>query len=255
MTFLAFPRVGRWGLTTILTVLCGWLLVRPQAAQAGSYVQHWARGSIILQSGDTVDGPITYYHDQETLEVRLPDGTSRTFPAVNVAYFIVSHEQPQKLGYTGSAFNSYPYRAGYPMPAWRSGVTDTSGVKLFVTYLWNGSSDYSDFRAPAFFEQLTDGNVRLLRREQLVERMVTAADPYYRYGGYPMGGGYYTEIRTTFFLASPQGTLTALRTPKRDFLAYFGGKAKQIQAYAKQNRLDFDDARELALILRYAEGL
>jgi hypothetical protein len=151
-------------------------------------------------------------------------------------------------------YGSYPYRNG--MWTRNSTRSDTSRVKLFVTYLWNQGNDYSDFRAPAFFQQLTDGNIRLLKRERMVERLMTSADPFYRYSAFPMGGGYYTDIQTTYFLADPQGNLRQLRSVKRDFLEYFGkGNSKRIQAYVKENRLSFNDPNELLLIMRYADSL
>jgi len=243
----------------MLAAFCLWLLSLP-AACAGGYIQQWARGSVVLTTGDTVDGPVAYHHDEETLEVRLRDGTVRTFAAVNVSYFIVTNEVKQRQqGYAGpiigpSYYGTYPYRSGlWPPPG--TGRSDTSRVKLFVTYLWNRGNDYSDFRAPAFFQQLTDGNVRLLKRERIVERLVSPADPYYRYSGYPYGGGYYTDIQTQYFLADPQGNLTQLRNVKKDFLAYFGRNGKKIQAYAKENRLSFSQPNELLLIMRYADSL
>ncbi len=249
-----------------LFVCFAWLLlslVTATAARAGGYIQQWARGSVVLVSGDTIDGPVAYHHDEETLEVRLPDGTSRTFAAVNVSYFIVARERAQRLGANQSGFRpmigfgGLGY-GGYPgSMAWRNGVTDTSGVKLYVTYRWNQNNDYSDFRAPGFFQQLTDGTVRLLRRERIVERLATPAGPYgYGYGGMGMGGGYYTEIQASYFLADPDGKVTAIRNPKRDLPDYFGpARAKQIKAYAKQNKLSFSDPRQLVFIARYADEL
>jgi hypothetical protein len=232
-------------------------LVAPSAARAGGFEQQWARGSVILSTGDTVDGPVVLHHDEETLEVRLFDGTTRTFPAVNVRYFIVTNEAPQRN--LNSMYNVYNYgmRGPYGLTPgmWSNQRTDTSGVKLFVTYLWNHDNDYSDFRSPAFFQQLTDGNIRLLKRERIIQRMMSPMDPYYRYSMAPGMGGYYTEIQSSYFLADPQGNLRALRNLKKDFLAYFGKNSKKIQAYVKENRLRFNEPYELLLIMRYADSL
>lgn len=232
-------------------------LVGSARAATGGYEQQWAQGSVILTSGDTIDGPVIYHHDEETLEVRFANGTARTFAAINVSYFVVSDEaasRDQNRMNSAVAYGPYPARTGmWPPPG--ADRRDRAPVKLYVTYMWDRDNDYSDFRAPAFFQQLTDGNVRLLKREKLVQRTVNPADPYFRYSGYPLGGGYYTEIQNSYFLADPQGNLTPLRTIKKDLLAYFGRNAKQIQAYAKENRLSFTDADELPLILRYADSL
>lgn len=245
-------------LVVLLSVL-GVFLLLAHPARGGGYEQRWAHGSVILTSGDTIDGPVILHHDEETLEVHLADGTTRTFPAVNVSYFIVSDEAtPNGLRSTLSpvayAYGPYPARSGmWPPPG--SSRRDRTPVKVFVTYLWDRGNDYSDFRAPAFFQQITDGNVRLLKREKLVQRVVSPADPMFRYSGYPMGGGVYTEIQNSYFLADPQGNLAQLRNVKKDLLAYFPRHAKQIQAYAKENRLSYADPNELPLIVQYADSL
>ncbi|MBC7446840.1 MAG: hypothetical protein H7330_02150 [Hymenobacteraceae bacterium] len=246
----------------LLCSLVTLLLALGGPAYAGGYEQQWAQGSVILTSGDTIDGPVIYHHDEETLEVRFADGTARTFPAVNVSYFVVSDESMSR-GVTGYnplvMYTPQPMRPGmWPGTGLqRPGFDrrDKSPVKLYVTYMWDRDNDYSDFRAPAFFQQLTDGPVRLLKREKLVQRTVNPADPYFRTYGYPMGGNFYTEIQNSYFLADPQGMLTPLRTVKKDLLAYFGRHAKQIQAYAKDNKLSFTDPDELPLILNYADSL
>jgi hypothetical protein len=240
-----------------LLFLCsvvGLLLFGARTAVAGGYEQQWARGSVILTSGDTVDGPVIYHHDEEMLEVRMADGTARTFPAVNVSYFVVSDEAtPNGVGASsGMAYGPYGRNMWLPPSANRR---DKAPIKLYVTYLWNKGNDYSDFRAPAFFQQLTDGTTRLLKRERLVQRTMTPADPYFRYSGLPMGGGFYTEIQNSYFLADPEGNLTSLRNIKKDFLAYFRAYEKQIQAYVKENRLSYSDPNELPLILKYADSL
>ena len=233
------------------------LLLAPPAAVAGGYEQRWAQGSVILTSGDTIDGPVIYHHDEETLEVRLADGTARTFPAINVSYFVVSDEgNPGGLS-SGPQLMAGPWmgRPGMWMPP-AGARRDRAPVKLFVTYMWDRDNDYSDFRSPAFFQQLTDGNTRLLKREKLVQRSITPYGPYGGMGAFggPMGG-FYTDIQSSYFLADPQGNLTPLRNVKKDILAYFRKNAKQVQAYVKDNRLSYTDPNELPLIIKYADSL
>ncbi len=245
---------------TWLISLAAALLTLAGPARAGGYEQQWAHGSVILTSGDTIDGPVIYHHEEEMLEVRFTDGTARTFPAVNVSYFVVSEEAAARGGSQfdvplGGVGPYATFGPGMRATPWRGTQRDQAPVKLFVTYMWNRDKDYSDFRTPAFFQQLTDGNTRLLKREKLVQRSVSPADPYFRYSGYPMGGGMYTEIQNSYFLADPQGNLTPLRNVKKDLLAYFSKHAKQIQAYVKDSRLSYSDPIELSLILKYADSL
>ena len=242
-----------FGLGAALMVLAG------SPARAGGYEQQWASGSVILTSGDTIDGPVIYHHEEETLEIRLANGTARTFAAINVSYFVVSDEATPRGLTRYSPVMMGPYY-GRPAGMWQqqgSDRRDESPVKLYVTYMWDRDNDYSDFRAPAFFQQLTDGNVRLLKREKLVQRTATPYGPYGSgYGmGSPMAGGYYTEVQNSYYIADPQGNLTALRNMKKDLLAYFGKHARQIQEFAKENHLSYSDPNELPLILKYADSL
>ena len=239
------------------------LMVLGGPVRAGGYEQQWAHGSVILTSGDTIDGPVIYHHEEETLEIRLTNGTARTFAAINVSYFVVSDEAAPRGLNRYSPVMMGPYfggRSGMWMPPAGANRRDQAPVKLYVTYMWDRDNDYSDFRAPAFFQQLTDGNTRLLKREKLVQRSVSPYGPYGGYGmggamGGAMGGGYYTEVQNSYFLADPQGNITPLRNTKKDLLAYFGPNAKRIQTYVKENRLSYSDPNELPLILRYADSL
>ncbi|WP_426491844.1 hypothetical protein [Hymenobacter sp. 102] len=131
-------------------------------------------------------------------------------------------------------------------------------MRVFRTYRWNRGNDYSDFRAPGFFEQLSSGPIILLRREGLVQRPINSGlGPYGGYG-YGMPGrtvGYYTDVQDSFFLGLPNGNVLSLRNPKKDLLAYFHDQARRIEQYAKDNKLSYTDARELAYIVNYANSL
>ncbi|MDX5438528.1 MAG: hypothetical protein LPK03_15095, partial [Pontibacter sp.] len=50
-------------------------------------VQEWPSGKIVLTSGDTLYGPVTFYRTQEVINVQNEDGTISSFSPVNVQYF------------------------------------------------------------------------------------------------------------------------------------------------------------------------
>ncbi|KAA9339712.1 hypothetical protein F0P96_03600 [Hymenobacter busanensis] len=234
----------------------------PAMAQR-ALVQEFSGSTVLLASGDTLNGPLTFHADRDVVLVTLPDQTVRTVSAVAVKLFAVKGEKTQRDNDYYDYYNFYDSRRGYyngnpywngPRPTQRR---DTALVRVFRTYRWDKGNDYSDFKTPAFFEQLSTGPVILLRREALVERMVNSSPYYAGYGyGLPRGPvGYYTDIRDYFFLGTPQGNVVELRNPKKDLLAYFSKEARQLEQYAKTNKLSFTDAHELAYLVNYANSL
>ena len=245
------------------------LLVLPVAAQAQrgagqGFTQQFNRATVLLTTGDTLSGPVQLHRTEETLLMELADNTVRTLPAVSVQSFAVQGERYDRSRERYYYDDFYAMRQGYysgnplytmPVPRRRE-RPDTTLVRVFRTYRWNRNNDYSDFRAPGFFEQLSSGPVILLRREGLVQRPISAGP--YGYGSYGGAGrtvGYYTDVQDSFFLGLPSGTVLALRTPKKDVLAYFQGNSRRIEQYAKENKLSYTDARELAYIVNYANSL
>ncbi|MCA8830033.1 hypothetical protein [Hymenobacter pini] len=248
------------------------LLLLPVAAQAQrggeGFTQQFNRGSVLLSTGDTLSGPVMLHRTEETLTMSLADNTVRTLPAVNVQSFAVQGERYDRSRERFYYDDFYAMRQGYyygnplyTMPAPRRRERpDTALVRVFRTYRWNRGNDYSDFRAPGFFEQLSSGPIILLRREGLVQRPINSGVGPYGYGGYGYGMpsrtvGYYTDVQDSFFLGLPNGNVVTLRNPKKDVLAYFRDTSRRIEQYAKDNKLSFTDARELAYIINYANSL
>ena len=121
-------------------------------------IQEWAKGRVILTSGDTLTGPVTYHRTEDIVRVTLPDGSIQAFAPVNVASFSVS---------------------------------DGRFSQTFKPYMWNRDNDYSDYKAPAFFEQLNEGRYSLVKRETVVRRNLNSGPIYAGYGRYydPYGYG------------------------------------------------------------------
>ena len=250
------------------SLLFAFLPLLAQAQRGGQgFTQQFNQASVLLSTGDTISGPVALHRGEEVLTMSLPDNTVRTLPAVNVQSFAVRGEQydQSRERFYYDDFNTMrqgyyygnPYFNAVPPPRRRERA-DTNLTRVFRTYRWNRDNDYSDFRAPAFFEQLSGGPVILLRREGLVERPINNSSPY-GYGGYggmpgrPMG--YYTDVKDNFYLGLPNGDVISLRNPKKDLPNYFRTHARQIEQYAKTNRLSYTDPRELAFLVNYANSL
>ena len=254
----------------VLVSLLAGLLGAGSAAQAQqnqrAMVQEFAGSTILLASGDTLRGPVTLRRDQDVLLMAQSDGTLATLSAVSVNSFAVKGEQTDSRRGNGYYDNFFDARNGYyfgnpvyGVPRFRTEQRDVNQVRVFRTFRWNRGNDYSDYTSPAFFEQLSNGPRMLLRRESLVERTMPGMMGPGMMGPGMMGPGRmmgtYTDIKDDFYLATPDGRVLALRSPKKDLLVVFHGQARQLEQYAKNNNLSFTVARELAFIVNYANSL
>jgi hypothetical protein len=195
-------------------------------------INEWPRGTVILNDGDTIRGSLTYYRAEDLIQVQLPNGAVQAFAPVNVYAF---------LAYSG----------------------DNSYRQLFRTHLWNRGNDYSDFRSPAFFEQLSrEGQYSLVKRESVVRRDMQQDMMFrrgmYRYDPFLMGGGmprFVDQVQENFFLVSPEGKIRALRSPKKDIITAFDPKSRQVKAYIKQNKLACNTSHDLIKVITYYNSL
>jgi hypothetical protein len=256
----------------LYAVLLLWLPLSAPAQRTGQgFTQQFSQASVLLSSGDTISGPLALHRGEDVLTMSLPDNTVRTLPAVNVQSFAVRGERYDRRREQYYYDDFYSMRQGYysgnpyfnttPVPRRRERA-DTTLMRVFRTYRWNRDNDYSDFRAPGFFEQLSGGPVILLRREGLIERPITSNGGPYGYGMGGYGGmpgsrpmGYYTDIKDNFYLGLPNGNVRPLRNPKKDLPSYFHTHARQLAQYAKTNNLNYADARDLAYLVNYANSL
>lgn len=205
------------------------LILIPFAAQAQRVdIQEWPKGRLILTSGDTLSGPLTYHRTEDIVRISSPDGSIQAFAPVNVASFTVS---------------------------------DGRFSQTFKPYMWNRGNDYSDYKAPSFFEQLNDGKFSLVKRETIVRRNMNSGPMYAGYGRYydPYSYGNATrfveQVQELFYLHTPDNNIVALRKPKRDLEEIFGKKNKEMKAFISANKLDYDNARDLVLIVSHYNSI
>ncbi|WP_162055206.1 hypothetical protein [Pontibacter pamirensis] len=190
-------------------------------------VQEWPAGKVVLTTGDTIYGPLTFYRTQEVINVHNEDGTISAFSPVNVQYF-VAQEQP----------SNRPY--------------------IFQTLMWDMGRDYTDFKKPTFFEQLNQGPLTLVMREKYVRRDVQYAsrqgyyaDPYL----YPMGNNYINQVDELYYVLLPDGEIVTLRNVRKDLHRLFGKKSRQVKKFAKNKKLDYSKPHELIAIVNYFNSL
>ena len=182
----------------------------------------------MLANGAVVQGGISLDPTRNSIALRMANDTVYTLPARSVRSFTIQGE-----------------------PSRQKSEKYVALTRIFRTY----SYPWSVTRAPelkmwAFFEQLSEGPVMLLRREQPIRYNYSVPTAGQRTAFYSS-----TDIQTTFYLRTAQGKLVTLNKPKRDLLAFFSKEAKQIKAYAKENELSYKNARELSFLVNYANSL
>ncbi|MFB9863893.1 hypothetical protein EFA69_08775 [Rufibacter immobilis] len=210
-------------------LVLGFLWAANTMAQSSGLVDEWPAGRVYLATGDSVSGKITYHRTEDLIRINKADGTTVAYSPVAVRGF-------------EAIDNDGRYR------------------RVFVTQRWNFGNDYSDFLAPAFFEQIVIGKYGLLKRETMTRRDVSR-DPMYRnsyypygygYRGYPVGGPMYVDQRLdSFFILLPNGKVKELRNVKKDMEVIYGKKGSVMKEYIKQNKLKYTSLPDLAKIVSY----
>lgn len=191
-------------------------------------VQEWPTGKIVLTSGDTIYGPITFYRTQEIIQLQDEQGNLQSFSPVNVKYF-VTQEQPSGRPYT------------------------------FRALMWNLGRDYSDFKKPTFFEQLNQGAVTLYMREEYVHvdpNRVSQATmkQFYNPQTYETGE-WLNQIKALYYVELPNGEVVTLRNVRKDLHRLFGKKSGDVKDFVKEHRLGYERPHQLVAIVNYFNSL
>lgn len=245
-----------------------------QVEAQGSYVQQFTAATVLLANGDTIRGPLILHHNDDNIRITMPNKAVRAFSPIAVKYFTVrgeinnnltenqpNHEEKphpddlsmRQIGYSNSSGYSFNSRSSYKqaLPLWLTRL-DTLHLKVFRTYRWNRNPASSQFTVPVFFEQISDGPVYLLRRQELEKRVIR---DYSNTSTYNQVTRFYRPVKDLLYLGTPQGKVVPLRKPKKDLLSFYQNNSRQIQQYARRNKLDFNYSRELALIVNYANSI
>ncbi len=209
-------------ITSLIIVCLCCALMLPGLIQAQQLnaldAQEWPKGKVVLVSGDTIYGALSYYRTQDIVNVHHQDGTLSSFSPVNVQYFI-AQELPSGRSYT------------------------------FRTLYWDMGRANSDFKKPTFFEELNRGMVMLLVRESFVYKNGTT--PNLINGNPYQYSDVNDQVIQQYFLLLPNNKIVTLRNLRKDLYSLFGNKSKDVKSYIKLNRLDFEKRHELVAIINY----
>ncbi len=175
--------------------------------------EFWHEGKLVLETSDTLRGLIKYDLASDLIQVKVKNKLE-SFTARKVLFFEIFDASVKR------------YRQFYSLPY----------------------SQNNTYKAPTFFELLSEGKITLLAREKLEYR---TANSYYFYSN-----NYSRPVLVnSYYLLKPNGTIEPFSAKKSDFLELMNEKADEAKEYAKENRLDFDDKYELTRIIDYYNSL
>jgi hypothetical protein len=191
-----------------LMVLLGMLVISGSVAQPFPS-EMWHEGKAVLAEGDTLKGMIKYDFSQDIIQFTHYDQRVEAFSARKILFFEIYDNSVRR------------YRQFFTLPFTQTG----------------------SYRAPIFFELLTDGKLTVLCRESLEYRSVS-------YGYY--GGSYQrlTLVNRYYFLEE-KGDIVLFEGDKRDLLDKMGKYAEDVEDYMKANRLHMDEKYDFVKIVAY----
>ena len=171
--------------------------------------EYWHEGRVVLDTGDTLKGLLKYNMQTDLLQ-QQKDNSNQSFSARNALFFEIFDTTIKQY----RQFYSLPYAA------------------------------IGGYKAPVFFELLTEGKITLLSREALEYK--TYSNSFYYYG---------TNTRLVlvykYFLLQENGDIVEFIGKKNYWLDLMNKRADDVQDYARKNRLDYTDKSELVRIVSY----
>lgn len=173
--------------------------------------EHWHTGYLIVEGGDTLKGQIKYNLQTDLIQFQH-ENRVETYTARKVVFFEIFDVL------------SKDYRHFYSLPFASSG----------------------GYRAPTFFELLTEGKMTLLARENLEYKTYSS---FYYYGSYTR-----LVLVYRYYLLQENGDIEEFQGKKNDWIYMMGNRGSDVQKYVKSNKLDFDDKKDLTKIIEYYNG-
>jgi hypothetical protein len=200
-----------------LMIFCFFLLkvlpVHQSTAQDWPF-EYWHEGKIVLLNGDTLRGQVKYDLQQDLLQYTYGTQKTEAYSARKVLFFEIFDRTVNR------------YRQFYALP--------------YTTP--------SSYKAPVFFELLTEGKLTLLAREGLELR--TYNSMYY------YGASYSRQVLVyKYFFLEEDGDIVEFTGNKNDLLDRMGKRSEEVEKYMKTNRLKYEDKYDLSKIVTYYNSL
>lgn len=173
----------------------------------------WHDGKIVLESGDTLKGLVKYDMAQDLVQYNNRSGSVEVYTARKVLFVEIFD----------TTINQY---------------------RQFFSLPFSATGNY---RAPVFFELLSEGRLTLLTRENLEYR--TYNSPYY-FGSYTR-----LVLIYKFYILQEKGVITEFIGKKVDLFNLMGKRSSEVEDYMKVNKLKIEDRDDFAKIVTYYNSL
>lgn len=176
----------------------------------------WHGGELDTKSGETLRGTLQYNIEENTVVIRIGDGTTRSFTpnTADAFQFTDALTGQQRI------FYALPYAA----PKMRG------------------------YAQPIFFELLSEGEWNLLCQEKLENRYNSYYDPYLL-----MPRSYaVTVLVFQYFLMDRQGNIQPLSATIDGLQAAFPQQADALKDWVKDQKLDLTRREDMVLVIRQA---
>ena len=200
-------------LTLFLTLLL--LSTWIQAQQFSADVWHW--GELDLVNGQTLKGKIKYNLQDEHV-LLIANNVVTAYPINKIQAFAI-----------------------------RDAISAEDRVFYAIPHTL-----YNNYERNHFFELLSDGQVSLLTRQEIVRKIRYDASGAYLYGSrsYPV-----LEEEENYFLMDDQGNITSCGNSNREILEYFTDKSKELKEFIKTNKLNVARRNEMVYVVEYYNKL
>ena len=173
----------------------------------------WHEGKIVLEEGDTLRGNVKYDLQNDLLQFEKGGGLE-SFTARKVLFFEIFDKTVKR------------YRQFYSLPYTTSG----------------------QYKAPVFFELVSEGKMTLLCRESLEYRSYPSSFYYY-------GSTNRLVLVNKFFLLNEKGFIEPFNGKKSDLIYLMGNQGDPVERYMKTNKLNIDHKYEFAQVVDYYNSL
>ncbi len=174
--------------------------------------EFWHEGKVVLDGGDTLKGKLQYNMQTELVQLQANQKLETLTPR-KVVFFEIFDQTVNR------------YRQFYSLPFALTG----------------------QYKAPVFFELLTEGKLTLLSREKLEYKTYSS---FYVYGTYTR-----LVLTNLYYLLKENGTIQEFIGKRNDFYELMGSKKDEVEKYAKANRLDFANKYNVVRIIEYYNSL
>ncbi len=173
----------------------------------------WHEGKIVLETNDTLRGNVKYDLQNDILQFEKSNKLE-SFSARKVLFFEIFDKTVKRY----RQFYSIPYAAG------------------------------GGYKAPVFFELLSEGKMTLLCRESLEYRSYPNSFYYY-------GSSNRLVLVNKFYLLTERGAIEPFTGKRNDLIYMMGNKGDPVEKYIKANKLKVDQKYEMAEIVNYYNSL